>query len=167
MKPSDYSDDDVRCAINSIKYGHDPEAAHNLIEYFHACLDRHLPFNDRLLKEYIRHTLGLIVEGKTPDVALGLKTGRGCPSGVVTYGEGKESRESRDMKIAAFVFKKIREINAERGSGKNWEVAIGEAANKFFKGRKTIEDIYGKYHRIFEEIPDGELDVILSALLEE
>lgn len=161
MKPSDYSDADIKCAINSIKHDHDTEAARNLIEYFHACLDRGLPFNERLLHEYLRHAFGLITRGKSADTAFGLKRGQGRPS---------RNLGSRDIMLAAFVFKRIRELKAERGRDQNWSDAIGEAANKYFpdgEGSKAVEDAYAKYHHILEQFPEGERDVMLAAILEE
>lgn len=149
-KWDDVSDADLRGALAGVKYGYDPTAARNLIEYFHERMRDHRPLNERILREYIEYAFARIVrDGKSTDVAFGLKLVRG------KY-RRKDTTE-RDVRAASYITLAMRK-------NVKWQVAVGDAANLLFpdgKGGKAVEKAYESYRDIFRNLPDKYLKAML------
>lgn len=133
-KWDDISDSDLRGALAAVKYGHDPVAARNLIEYFHERMRDCRPLNDLILREYIEHAFARIIEDeKSADVAFGLRLARGefpRPNTMI-----------RDVQAAAYITILMRK-------GWTWLEAVGEAANLLFpdgKGDKAVQQAYAEH----------------------
>lgn len=146
MKWDDVTDDDLENALVGVKYGHDPIAARNLIEYFYERMSDGRGYNQRVLNEFISLAFTRIVEGDwTADQAFGLTLGRG------RY-ERKDTSE-RDIACVAYVILLMRH-------GWTWLDAVGEAANQFFpdgRGEKAIQAAYTIYKSELGEYPDTSL----------
>lgn len=64
MKWMDVTQDDLDSALASLKTGHDPEAARNLIEYFHERMSNGFQYDDRILRDLVAHALQGLSLGK-------------------------------------------------------------------------------------------------------
>jgi hypothetical protein len=144
------SDHDLKGALTAVKYGYDPVAALNLIEYFHKKISEDGAYHTPFLLEYIHHAFGKIVEeGWSADHAFGLKLKRG------NY--PRTDHTERNVQVAAYVILLRR---------RKWTLldAKGEAANLFFpdgKGEKAVESAYAFYRESLEILPDETLTTIL------
>lgn len=131
MKWSNVTDSDLNGALAAIKYGYDPTAARNLIEYFHGQFESGDAFNEKILIEFLSHAFRKIVQdGWSADHAFGLKLKRGHYERPDTF--------ERDLIAAAYVILLLR-------NNWTWLDAKGEAANLLFpdgKGEKAIEIAY-------------------------
>lgn len=150
MKWQDVTKADLEGALAAIKYSHDPEAAKNLIEYFHERMSEDFHFDEQVLFEYIKHAFGLIVEkNRSADVAFGLKLARG------EY--PRPNTTERDAIAVAYMVLLMR-------NGRTWQEAKGEAANLLFpdgQGEKAVEMAYIQCKEYFETLPNETLDAML------
>ncbi|HMV21143.1 MAG TPA: hypothetical protein PKL28_11205 [Rhodocyclaceae bacterium] len=150
MKWCDVKDADLNGALAAVKYGHDPVAAMNLIEYFHERFKGDFPYNERILIEFIGHAFSKIIEDRWgADHAFGLKLTRGKYE--------REDNYERNVIAAAYVILLMR---------KKWTYldARGEAANLLFpdgKGEKAVEAAYAMYSCHFKSLPSGLLEAML------
>jgi len=150
MKWLDVADADLNSALAAVKYGHDPVAAKNLIEYFHERFKDGLPYNERILIEFLGHAFGKIIEeGSSADHAFGLKLKRGEYE--------RESTLERDVIATAYVILLMRN---------RWTYldARGQAANLLFqdgKGDKAVEAAYATYKDYFRSFPNDILEGML------
>lgn len=146
MKWSDVTKADLEDALASIKHGHDPEAARNLIEYFYERLRDGCRFDERVLYEYLEYAFGRIVnENKSAAVAFGLKSARGEYL--------RPDTTERDAIAVAYMVLLMR-------SGRTWEEAKGDAANLLFPdgtGDKAVESAYRQSKEYFQTLPDQTL----------
>lgn len=149
----DVSDGDLLAALSEVKFGHNPEAARNLIEYFHERFRDSDGYNEKILLELVYHAFEKIIkDGWTADQAFGLKLRRGHYE--------REDTTIRDVGLAAYVIKRTRE-------GAIWTTAIGGAANLISDsgGEKIVEAAYRKYRATLEIMNDEWLSGYLPAEL--
>jgi hypothetical protein len=150
MKWLDVTDGDLQGALAAIKHGFDPDAARNLIAYFHEHMREGVDFNQQVLLDYLYHAFGKIIEdGWSADHAFGLKLKRGHYE--------RESTLERDMTATAYIILLMRR-------GWNYLDATGEAANLLFpdgQGEKAIVAAYGHYKGVFSKLPE---DILLELL---
>ena len=143
MKWHDVVNSELNGALAAVKYGHDPVAAKNLIEYFLERFRDGSHYNEHILLEFLDHAFGKIIEeGWSADHAFGLKLKRGHYERDCTL--------ERDVMSAAYMILLMR---------KNWTwlEAKGEAANLLFpesKGEKAVEAAYANYKSEFARLPD-------------
>jgi hypothetical protein len=151
MKWANVTHDDLKAALASIKNGFDPEAAQNLIEYFHERMSSGYPYDEEILRELMALVFSRMVEDKrTGSQAFGLKLWRG--------GYDRVDTTERDVKAAAFVVLLMRKDI-------RWQDAIGDAANFMFpdgEGDKAVKEAYAHYKSEVEHYPDGTLMEILG-----
>lgn len=154
MKWANVTHDDLKAALASIKNGFDPEAAQNLIEYFHERMSRGYPYDEEILHELMALVFARMVEDKrTGSQAFGLKLWRG--------GYDREETTERDVTAAACVVLLMRK-------GVLWQDAIGDAANLLFpdgEGEKAIKLAHAQYKSEIEHYPDGAILEILGPLV--
>ncbi|MFZ5958848.1 hypothetical protein ACOXVJ_15195 [Pseudomonas knackmussii] len=134
MKWLDVTREDLDVALASIKRGHDPESARNIIEYFHERMSNGFSYDQQFLQELMAYVFAGIAEGKTADQAFGLKLQRG------KY-ERKDTTE-RDVAAAACMLLMSRK-------GVRYLDAKGDTANLLFpdgEGEKAIEHACREYH---------------------
>lgn len=143
MKWRDISEADLNGALAFVLHGHDPDAARNLIEYFHECIHEREPYNEGILLELLDHAFGKIVrEGWSADHAFGLKLKRGKRQ--------RPDTTERDVIAAAYMILLIR-------NGWTWLDAKGQAANLLFpdgRGEKAVEAAYALCKEEFEPMSD-------------
>lgn len=137
---------DLMGALAAAMYGHDPDAARNLIQYFHERFQDGGPYNNRVLIQFLTHAFGkIITEGWSADHAFGLKLKRGCYE--------RENTLERDVIAAAYMLLLIRKK-------RNWLDAKGMVANFLFedgKGEKAVEAAYAKYRESLSFLSDEQL----------
>jgi hypothetical protein len=152
MKWSDVKEADLNGALAEVKYGHDPVAARSLIEYFHERFREGLPYNERVLFEFLSHAFEKIIEnGWTADHAFGLELKRG-------HFERPDTTE-RDIIAAAHVILLMRQ-------NRTWQDAKGETANLLFpdgRGDKAVEAAYAFYKDALSHYPDELLTQMVQA----
>jgi hypothetical protein len=150
MKWEDVSDADLNGALMAVKYGHDPVAAKNLIEYFYERIGNCGRFNERVLLELLNHAFGKIIEeDASADQAFGLKLGRGKYP--------REDKVIRDVMATAYMILLMRQ-------GWTWEDAKGEAANLLCSsdaGDKAMEKAYADHKDLMKLFPDDTLKEML------
>jgi hypothetical protein len=73
LKWKDLSEAELQAALASVKGGADPAASMRLVEYFYERIHGNLPYDQRILFEYLDHVFGKIVNGEQPDHAFGFK----------------------------------------------------------------------------------------------
>jgi len=73
LTSKDISQADLRAALASMKAGSDSFTSMKLIEYFHRRFHDDLPYDQAILFEFLDHVFGKILDGETPDQALGFK----------------------------------------------------------------------------------------------
>jgi hypothetical protein len=143
MKKSKVEAANLQGYLAFVKYGHDPEAARDLMKYFHERITKGLPFNQPVLLEYLGHAFGQILnENKSADEAFGLKLARGKYP--------RPNTTERDAIAAAYMVLLMR-------SGRTWEEAKGEAANFLFPdgtGDKAVETAYSQCRDEFHALTD-------------
>lgn len=146
MKWDDVTDDDLENTLVDVKYGHDPIAARNLIEYFYERMSDGRSYNQHVLNEFISFAFTRIVEKKfTADQAFGLKLQRG--------GYVRQDTSERDITCVAYVILLMRH-------GWTWLDAVGEAANQFFtddKGDSAVKTAYTIYKNELGDYTDTSL----------
>ncbi len=159
MKWHDVVNSELNGALAAVKYGHDPVAAKNLIEYFLERFRDGSHYNEHILLEFLDHAFGKIIEeGWSADHAFGLKLKRG-------HHERPDTTE-RDVIATAYMILLMRK-NKNKNKNKNWtwlEVK-GEAANLLSqagllpdgKGEKAVEEAYAFYANVFACLPDQAL----------
>lgn len=150
MKWADVTDADVRGALNAVKHSYEPEAAKNLIEYFHERFSNQERYDQDALLAFIKMAFQRIVDdGWSADHAFGLKLKRG-------HYQRPDTTE-RDVMAAAFVVLRMRQ-------GRLWSDAVGEAANLLMpdgEGDKAIESAYTQYREGLSILPDEFLASLL------
>lgn len=150
MRWRDISAGDLRAALAEIKHGFDPDAARNLITYFHEHMREGVEFNQEVLLDYLYHAFGkIVVEGWSADHAFGLKLKRGLYV--------RESTLERDITATAYIILLMRR-------GWSYLDATGEAANLLFpdgQGEKAIVAAYSNYKEVFSKLSD---DLLLEML---
>ena len=149
----DASDGDLLAALAKVKYGHNPEAARSLIEYFHERFRDSDGYSEKILLELVYHAFEKIIkDGWTADQAFGLKLRRGHYE--------REDTTIRDVELAAYVIRRTRD-------GANWITAIGDAANLISDsgGESIVKTAYSKYRATLEIMSDEWLDGYLPAEL--
>lgn len=115
MKWADVTDKDLVGALDLVRYGHAPDAAKNLIEYFHERLSNELPYNRDVLIGFVKFAFERMVEhGWSAGQAFGLDLKRGCYQ--------RDDTTERDVMAAAFITLRMRQ-------GWRWNDAVGVAAN--------------------------------------
>lgn len=153
MKWKNVTRDDLKAALASIKNGHDPEAALNLIEYFHECRSNGYSHDEDVFREWMDLVLARIVEDKrTGSQAFGLKLWRG--------GYDREDTTERDMAAAACVVLLMRKKFL-------WQDAIGDAANLLFpdgKGDKAVKAAHAEIKPEIEHYADSILLEMMGPL---
>lgn len=147
MKWLDVTEADLNDALAAVKYGHDPDAARNLIEYFYERIRSGERHNERVLLEFLDHAFGKIVEDNwSPNHAFGLALKRGQYP--------RKDTTLRDVMAAAYVIL-LRRRNL------TLQETIGEAVNLLSddsnKGDKAIESAYAQYKAVLECMPDESL----------
>jgi len=150
MKWQDVSESDLKGALSSVVYGHDPVATRNLIEYFYERIHNGTPYNECVLREYLDHAFGKIIEdGWTADHAFGFKLKRG-------HHERQDTTE-RDVVATAYMILLMRR-------NWTWLDAKGAAANLLFpdgEGEKAVEAAYALYKEALQLLPDNVLNKML------
>lgn len=153
MKWANVTRDDLNAALASIKNGHDPEAAQNILEYFHERMSNGYSYDQDFLHEYMTMVVARAVEDKrTGCQAFGLKLWRG--------GYDREDTTERDFTAATCVVLLMRKDFL-------WQDAIGDAANLMFpdgEGDKAVKEAYAQYKSEIEHYPDDTLLEILGPL---
>lgn len=152
----DFIPGDVENAVGSVKFGFDPVAARNLIHYFHYMLQNDLLFSrvtlspvERAFVEYVSLAFARIAEdGKSTDVAFGLKPGRGK--------HPREDTDDRDFLIAAYI------VRQTRDGVTTTKAATINAAILLSIGHTTANDAYSKYRDAVALMPNEQLDSLLS-----
>lgn len=151
MKWNDVKDADLEGALAAVMHGYDPIAARSLIEYFHERLCDGLPYNERVLIEFIGHSFGKIVEDDwCADHAFGLKPKRGHHK--------RPDTSIRNLVAAANM------ILLMRGN-QTWQNAKGEVANRLFpdgRGDKAVEQAYSFYKDALSHYPNDLLAQIVQ-----
>lgn len=145
MKWFDVTDAEINGALAAVIHGHDAEAALKLVGYFYERIQNNEPFNERVLLEYLDHAFGLIVKGKSADVAFGFTRGKGD--------RDQEDTMIRDMVVAAHFI-------LQRRQGKSYEGAIQDAAELFWpegKGHRAVAVAVSNYQTVLRFKPDQEL----------
>lgn len=139
---SGVSDVDLRGAVATVKYGHDPYAARSLIAYFHERLKEGEKYNEQILGELLEYAFGKIVDDNwSADHAFGLRRKRG------RY-DRKDTTE-RDVRAAALVELLMR-------SDKTLSFAKSEAADRHFPdgcGGRAIDAAWQKYRDVLRSAP--------------
>ena len=147
MKWGDVTNADLEGALLAIKYGHDPVAAKNLIEYFYERIHGGASFNERVLHGFLDHAFGKVaIEGWSADQAFGLKLKKGHHERANTF--------ERDVIAAAFMVLLMQKKNWR------WQDAKGEAANNLFpdgRGEKAVEKAYKSYGIGLKGLPEDYL----------
>ncbi len=152
MKWVDVTNADLKAAVAAVKYSHDPDAARNLIEYFHERMRDGEQYDLDILHELMAHVFSEIVENKcTADQAFGLKLRRGKYLREPTF--------DRDVAGAAYMVLLMR-------NGWTWQDAKGEAANLFFsddRGDKAMETAYSQYKECLQFLSNQNLAAMLPS----
>ena len=140
----DVSDDDLNSALAAVKYGHDPDSALKLVQYFYERIHHGESYNEPVLLEYLHHTFGKIIEDEcSANHAFGFKLKRGHYK--------RETTSERDVFAAAIMILLMRK-------GWTWLDAKGEAANRLFpdgKGEKAVEAAYKLYSDALSNVPNN------------
>lgn len=141
MRWADVTRDDLNAALASLKTGHDPEAARNLIEYFHERMSNGFQYDESILRDLVAHAFAGIIAGKTADQAFGLKLERGKYERV--------DKSDREAWAAAYVV-------LLRRKGSILANAISDASTLLFTegGDKIVERAYEEYRSELEEYSD-------------
>jgi hypothetical protein len=157
------TESDVSGALAAMESGGNKAAALALAQFFYERLDggdgeldgeREIAVKafSPLMHKYMHLVLRrIVVDGWTPGQAMGFTARPGRP---------KTGKEDRDIKIAAFVC-------LTRMKGKSKEMAVGDAANKYFpdgNGDRATEKACAKYEDAFNLFPVEALESITEAL---
>lgn len=137
--------DDLLTAVECIKHQFAPDAARNLIEYFHERMEDGDYYDVEVLHLLIKHAFALIISGKSADQAFGLKAIKGEHNRPDTF--------SRDVRAAALVVR-------QRRKGANWEDAVTDAAEHMGVSDRIVERAYKAYREGVECLPDEQLELI-------
>lgn len=141
---------DLLTAVECIKYRYTPNAARNLIEYFHERMEDGDEYDIEVLHLLMKHVFASIVSGKSADQAFGLKAIKGQHNRPDTF--------ERDMLAAAMVAQKKRD-------GVSWEAAKMDVANHLKLGDRTVERAYEAYREGVDCLSKEELAEIVNDLL--
>lgn len=138
-KVTEVTDKDLYGALAAVMHGFDPVAAHNLVRYFHDCLQDGRPYNEQILLDYVYHAFGKIINEKvSADHAFGFKQSRGKYQ--------REDATERDVVAAALVMLHMR-------NKKSYLEAKGDSANALFpdgEGEKAVEAAYSQYKSVLQ-----------------
>ncbi|UCO97511.1 hypothetical protein LF844_23075 [Metapseudomonas lalkuanensis] len=137
--------DDLLTAVECIKHQFAPDAARNLIEYFHERMEDGDYYDVEVLHLLMKHVFALIVAGKSADQAFGLKAIKGQHNRPDTF--------ARDISAAALVVK-------QRRKGASWEAAVTDAAEHLGLNNRTVERAFEAYREGVECLPDEQLEQI-------
>ncbi len=145
---------DLNTAIAAIKFGHDPVAARNLIEYFHERMSNGDFYDKDMLHLLMAHVFSEMVERQVPpEQAFGLKRKRGM--------RPREDTEARDLAATACVLMLMRK-------GETWESAVFDTARLLFpdgsRGDRTVARAYSAYHLTLDGFHDETLTQLLAPL---
>ncbi|MBC9070604.1 hypothetical protein IAI53_01355 [Thauera sp. CAU 1555] len=148
MKWADVSDSDLRGALNVVQHvQHAPDAARNLIEYFHERFSNEMPYNQEVLLAFVKMAFQRIVDdGWSADQAFGLERRRGH--------HPRPDTTERDVMAAVLVILHLR---------KNWkwlealEAVTGLLFEDENRGTSIVRDAYAKYRDVLESLPDEAL----------
>lgn len=149
---------DLLTAIACLKDGHRPEAARNLIEYFHERMQDDDGYDTEVLHLWMKHVFALIIEGKTADQAFGLKGIKGQYNRPDTF--------SRDMCAAASVVSRRRQKDDDsKEEAVSWESAVTDTALKMQLSSRTVERAHEAYRDGLEYLADEGLEQITKEYL--
>ncbi|MBL8453522.1 MAG: hypothetical protein JNK97_12315 [Zoogloea sp.] len=150
MKWADVKKGDLNAALSAVKNDRDPEAANNLIGYFHERMKAGEPYDVDALHELMAHVFSEMVEKKrTADQALGLALVRGKYRRTDNF--------ERNISGAAYIVLLTR-------NGWRYQDAVGEAANLLFdkdKGDKAMQAAYTEYREALNWLPSEKLSEML------
>lgn len=151
MKWLDCTREDLDAALASIKNGHDPEAARNIIEYYHERMSKGFSYDEGFLHTLMAYVFAGIVEGnKSADQALGLSLERGKYD--------REDTTDRDVTATACILLLMRK-------GADWLEAKGHTANLLFPegtGDRAVDAAYSQYRDELRHYSDDSLLEILG-----
>jgi hypothetical protein len=151
MKWLDCTREDLDAALASIKNRHDPEAARNIIEYYHERMSNGFSYDEGFLHTLMAYVFAGIVEGnKNADQAFGLSLERGKYD--------REDTTDRDVTATACILLLMRK-------GADWLEAKGHTANLLFPegtGDRAVDAAYSQYRHELRHCSDDSLLEILG-----
>jgi len=151
MKWLDCTREDLDAALASIKNRHDPEAARNIIEYYHERMSKGFSYDEGFLHTLMSYVFAGIVEGnKSADQAFGLSLERGKYDRADTT--------DRDVTATACILLLMRK-------GADWLEAKGHTANLLFPegtGDRAVDAAYSQYRDELRYYSDDSLLEILG-----